>query len=208
MMKDKWLISDPNYLPTFFLQICKNHKLPWVEWAYYTMGLIRHNFCHCSVTGKMREMSVPTVAFGSVYRFEYTHHSLCSMPMASSTQRITINNRYSILKTQKYKSSPKCGNCSQRRPRFHYWGPLTLSECVCDHHCFYLSYFLSPSPQILHNIRSTLQHSLVQGLSQCFIPLWEGAASSQINSLGSCIHISASAQQPGEMHNDVCHHLM
>ena len=41
---------------------------------------------------------------------------------------------------------------------------------------------------------------------QCLIPSWEGATSSQINSLGayrwhgSLIQISTSVQQPGEMH--------
>ena len=57
----------------------------------------------------------------------------------------------------------------------------------------YKSIYLDPilfkaSLQILHHIRSALQYwhniDLCKAF-QCFIPLWEGATSSQINSLGS-----------------------
>ena len=72
----------------------------------------------------------------------------------------------------------------------------------------YLNY-IAPLHRFLHRIRSTLQYSFVQGLSvfHSFMRrshlLPDQLPGGAYRCHGSCVHISASARQPGETHNAV-----
>ena len=82
------------------------------------------------------------------------------------------------------------------------WSDFLLNK----NRSLFILFTWSDSPQILHDMRSTFQYSLVPGLavflsfvrrSHLFLDQIPGAYRWH----GSCIHISASAWQPGEMLN-------